>query len=207
MKEKPILFSDEMVRAILQGLKTQTRRIVKPQPIWKEFESGQNGWWRAIGGINQSVWDCPYKVGQILWVREAWYQDKTGNVYYRSTYNGEVKPSWNYNFSASWKPSIHMRREISRINLEIVSVRVQRIQDITVQDIHAEGIPYHTPYCSRGIEPSRATCSCASYQCVYTDRPSMGRDFKTLWDKINEKRGFGWDVNPWVWCIEFKRRI
>jgi hypothetical protein len=89
-----------------------------------------------------------------------------------------------------WRPSIHMPRWASRINLEITGIRVERVQDITENDAQSEGVPSY--------EPDDFPVAGATYG-IYKDR------FITLWNSINAKRGYGWDVNPWCWCIEFKK--
>ena len=129
---------------------------------------------------------CPYGVpGDRLWVRETFYSNgmckNTMSCHYRATYNGLFTPDtvpW------KWTPSIFMPRWASRITLEITGVRVERVQDISEEDARAEGIP----------DEYRA-----GHRIYYRPR------FKTLWDSINAKRGFGWDSNPWVWVVEFKR--
>lgn len=163
MKERPIIFSGEMVRAILAGRKTQTRRVIKPQPVIQDgvafFKTGQR---------------CPYgQIGDRMWVREAWIRN-SGVPAYRAD-----DPSWPGE-TPKWKPSIHMPRWASRITLEIVNVRVERLQDITVGDAWAEG-------------------------CPNSDVNVIPDWFIPLWAGINAARGNGWDDNPWVWAIEFKR--
>ena len=176
MKERPILFSGSMVRAILDGRKTMTRRVVKKQHI--PFVAN------ILGGFLDGNWKhnpFPYgRPGDRLWVRETFSYGANG-YYFRS----DVKQPETVKYA--WKPSIHMPRVASRITLEVTSVRVERVQDITGKDALAEGIekpPYH-----------------------YEESPeeSYRRAFKMLWDSINSKRGFGWDKNPWVWVVEFKK--
>lgn len=195
MKERPILFSGEMVRAILDGRKTQTRRIVK-MPIdyhkWCEFQySGVPGKY-IFNSQARNVYHeiaCPYgNPGDRLWVCETWDDvqaknqhdptDISKNILYRADFQEEEKKG---EFKWKWTSSIHMPRWASRIDLEIIDVRVERLQDISNQDIRAEGV------CVRG--------------CV-THRLNM----QMLWDSLNEKRGFGWDTNPWVWVVEFRRK-
>lgn len=157
----------------------------------------------AADGRSDHRWDeigCTYgEPGDRLWVREAFRSDGE-TILYRA--GGELSPApieINAGFieeSDGWRPSIHMPRWASRITLEIQSVRVERVQDISQEDAKAEG-----------VELSSAV---ASFVC---DTPSMRRQFKSayvsafcdLWNSINESRGFGWAVNPWVWVIEFKR--
>jgi len=199
MKEYPILFSSEMVRAILEG-KTQTRRVIKPQPVvmrqsldipplpvleWKSYPA-------AIGEVLGQA--CPYgQPGDWLWVRETWAVSKrldgipphkleflTSNpdfpidtIYYRADSCNGVNP-----LRGRWRSSIHMPRWASRIDLEITGNRIERVQDISEEDARAE---------------------VGEWGCDTIEV------FQELWDSINAKRGFGWDVNPWVWVIEFVR--
>lgn len=200
MKERPILFSGQMVRAILEGRKTMTRRVVKPQPDI-ENEPVECGLYHPLRvnkrtgmqypadevyGAYGDGWDapCPYgKPGDRLWVREthnAFTNPETGlkDVRYAATNDHEK-----IKYYGSWKPSIHMRREYSRITLEIVGVRVERLMDITPEDASAEGIwPKSLP------------------------SEMLLSSFVALWDSINAKRGCSWGSNPWVWVIEFKWR-
>lgn len=208
MKERPILFSGAMVRAILSGRKTQTRRVVKPQPTRLEWFDHQKGWLGSFGEDAGSrdnphrMVPCPYGVpGDRLWVKETHYNNSVGNViaqmfkakeqpkvYYRADHEGVV--TWN------WKPSIFMKRQLSRITLEIVSVRVERLQDISEVDAMAEGIHRFevndcTYFHSRPTAPTEEHFN--SGLMAYRD----------LWESIN---GAGsWDANPWVWVVEFKR--
>jgi hypothetical protein len=192
MKERPILFSGDMVRAILEGRKTQTRRPVKPQPVWiadpfvpfKTVDADPNG-----------IIKCPYgQPGERLWVRErctGWltYDDGQRVCYHADGTILKVdRPAGHPEggmllgeCDAVRVPSIHMPRWASRILLEIVSVRVERAQDISVEDCIAEGIP----------EVAGGD----------TSRPAR---FAMLWDFIYHARGQGWNTNPWVWVIEFK---
>jgi hypothetical protein len=197
MNEYPILFSTPMVQAILDGRKTQTRRVMKVQPENGEHICGpeifnpvavdrygeeQPG--KEIFGVYGEDWSFkfPYGMpGDHLWVKETYVV--YGSIYYRadgepSIDDLELYPKW------KWKSSRFMPRIFSRIILEIINVRVERIQDISELDAMAEGIYYE------------------SYQHI-GDLVSDG--FQHLWDSINAKRGFGWNVNPLVWVIEFKK--
>lgn len=200
MNEKPILFSGPMVRAILAGSKTQTRRVVKGQPFGQELNPDE---------ILLSFKKLPYGgVGDRLWVKETWRAAKSldklsplgigqaaVNAGYRKPWapiqyeaNG-ARDNWERNFDGDKtepgkvRVSIHMPRWASRITLEIVSVRVERLQEISHRDALAEGVEY--------------------------DVSKLGGDplarFQSLWDSINDKRGFGWDKNPYVWCLEFRK--
>ena len=185
MKERPILFSGQMVRAILDGRKTQTRRIVKNAtgPFWNH--SGyrivmRDGFtfWETHGGIPNEygpAFACPYgKPGDRLWVRETWAPAEWPPTGPPAVYRADEGM-----FASRWKPSIHMPRWASRINLEVVSVRVERLQDISEEDALAEGITL----VERGTSP--------------VDQ------FNKLWESINGPGS--WEANPWVWVVEFKR--
>jgi hypothetical protein len=232
--EHPILFSGEMVRAILEGRKTQTRRVVKrripgPETIsdahaickdgvgdWIAWFGG-NGYWGGHLLVtadayaeftlktypNGGGFPCPYgKPGDRLWVRETFYQAATGH----HGFDGEWVSQWVEDKSllvyaadhdevdTRWRsapvkhclvkrPSIHMPREFARITLEIVDVRVERLQEISHRDALSEGVKYDVSV------PGGAPLA----------------RFETLWDSINARRGYGFSVNPWVWVVEFKR--
>ncbi len=211
MKERPILFSGPMVRAILDGTKTQTRRVVKPTPEANQqlgLSIGSSGFRFAVDKnptiypeIRRIRWDCPYgQPGNRLWVREAhafsvidpeslddWKEDPDNwEVIYRAD---EAQPDEGWRdgngkaISAPWRPSIHMPRTACRITLEITGVRVERLRDITEADSVAEGAPW---------------AACGSPQ---EGTHKVG--FAQLWESIN---GSGsWDANPWVWAVEFRR--
>jgi len=176
MKEHPILFSGEMVRAILDGRKTQTRRMIKNagQVLSSAYKDHK---------LNIKIGDryisCPYgQPGDSLWVRETWGICPDYNqVRYRADRGMDAEA-----VGGKWKPSIYMRREYSRINLEITNIRVERLQDIDEADCQREGIYEGVDY-SKGI----------TYKTLY----------KNLWEKINGPGS--WDLNPWVWVVEFKR--
>lgn len=192
IKEHPILFSGPMVRAILEGRKTMTRRVA--------HIDGTGPWIGGIMAFHQKSLSKPYKLtesgkfypakcpygqpGDLMWVREAFL------VEHHCRYGKDPEPYTVYKadggYSYCWKPSIFMPRWASRLTLEIVSVRVERLQDISNEDIQAEGTENLHPL--GGIN---------TYQ--WRDQ------FRFLWDSINAKRGYGWDANPWVWVVEFKR--
>jgi hypothetical protein len=205
MKERPILFSGQMVRAILEGRKTQTRRIVKPQPT-KDYVtlmplSGELvGVTKHGGPIDNRGWlHCPYgKPGDRLWVRETWgkvhYEgvDESPTIFYRADERDQERDEL-----TRWRPSIHMPRWASRINLEVVSVRVERLQDISEEDAMSEGIE---SWEERGVDDA---------QDYYRDYVTGGHvynakdSFRSLWQSINGPGS--WEANPWVWVVEFKR--
>lgn len=206
MKERGIIFNSEMVRAILDGRKTQTRRIMKPQPktnengdIWwpsnicqsminiKEMMQDNEGVWAGIAGIS-----CPHGgVGDHLWVRETF---KAGvctesTIAYKATHKpSDLEEGWYEEIK--WTPSIHMPRWASRITLEITDVRVERLNDISQSDAIAEGAP-----------PSHPTIDAISRECGFPDfsRSWFGQTWWHIYGKKN------WQDNPWVWVIEFKR--
>jgi hypothetical protein len=205
MNGKPILFSGEMVRAILEGRKTQTRRVINPQIEWDEdiFQRRKNG---TIDQFTYSefIARCPYgQPGDRLWVREKWQQvyERGDGQRFTEPFVGAQK-NW-IEYAATprdehepprWRPSIHMPLKYSRIALEIVNVSVTRVQDISRHDAKAEGVS------NLWINPP---ANKQHYQRVLLN-PYIA-NYSVLWDKINEPRGFGWDMNPWVWVIEFKR--
>lgn len=200
MSEKPILFSGPMVQAILDGRKTQTRRVVKGAPseifgykfsrvvlgtgIWTT--EGHRGGLYADGGHMEVR--CPYgKVGDRLWVREA-HSIQPCNCCVRYRADEDLLDA-----GEKWAPSIHMSRRFSRITLEITDVRVERLQDISEEDAQAEGMQ------SIGV-PILNTQDGSHLG----DQPSFRYGFMALWNKINGKK-YPWASNPWVWVIEFKR--
>lgn len=201
MKERPILFSAPMVRAILDGRKTQTRRVVKPEPAYVGDHLGGKSkmiaWKSAADGVTWnkgfSPIQCPYgEPGDRLWVREAHMRldNRDGGriIRYRANPGDKIIHSGNgdddWRGDNKWTPSIHMRREYSRITLEVVDVRVERLQEISEQDAGDEGWY-------------------GSVQDAFMEHPLDW--FRALWDSINAARGFEWDKNPWVWVVEFKR--
>ena len=192
MTEHPIIFTGEMVRAILDGRKTQTRRVIKLRdgslPDDCDIPAHEG---KYIGDYIMDFsktfpqWqqlDCPYgHPGDRLWVRETWMPligrnfEPTNQFVYK-TDGWESKDK---DYKVGWKSSSFMPRSASRITLEIVSVRVERVQEISDTDMGAEGSP--------------------AYNTL------LREVFINLWNSFNAKRGYGWDVNPYVWVIEFKR--
>ncbi|WP_373379858.1 hypothetical protein [Cupriavidus nantongensis] len=189
MKERPILFSGAMVRAILDGRKTQTRRVAK------EFDGLDVD--KVLARFPHQR-GCPYgEPGDRLWVRETFSRLEAFDFFHADVpedvpgfwYWADGNPTW-----GDWsrpKPSIHMPREACRIQLEVTDVRVERLNDCSEADAIAEGIApeldgwtdYSNPSCQMFISPVDS--------------------YRTLWDSIN---GAGaWDANPWVWVVEFRR--
>lgn len=190
VKERPILFSGPMVRAILDGRKTQTRRVVKPQPIWVYDCSVPV---LTTDADPNAAIRCPYGVpGDRLWVRETFGRQWRHGFIYRADVETPIP-------AGGWEPSIHMPRCASRIMLEVTRVCVERLQNISEADAQAEGIQV-LPLQSVD-DPSAWRQSGPGAHQARNARES----FRLLWDSINSKRGFGWDVNPWVWVIEFRR--
>ncbi|MBG4417404.1 hypothetical protein I5F55_03625 [Pseudomonas aeruginosa] len=194
-RERPILFNDQMVRAILDGRKTVTRRVMKPQPDFLGSMVDPNTPLKPLdAGLHARI-TCPYgEPGDRLWVRETWglqvrsYGGGAGEfIVYRATNPDAIycRSSEGREYPVKWKPSIHMRRHSSRILLEITAVRVERLQDISEEQARAEGYP-------------------AEREC---ETGGSGLDawlwFRSLWGEINGPEAF--TANPWVWVIEFKR--
>ena len=208
MKERPILFSAPMVRAILDGRKTQTRRIVSPQPTLDERGLLWWNWSKNAGsasidrpGQPSEEWlaRCPHgQSGDRLWVRESFwgcdtpgYGDQPCVVYDDEWHGKEYRPTeirpWARKFGRI--PSIHMPRDCSRILLEITGVRVERLNDCSEADAITEGIE----------RDGDGWLSYAGGSCVGFPTTS----YASLWDSIN---GAGaWETNPWVWVVEFRR--
>lgn len=222
MKERPILFSGPMVRAILGGQKTQTRRVEPLFPMNRghvQMLSDGRAEWSPDGGFDRGVIAAKPKygvAGDRLWVKETFrlavmldgksphdVEGLSDEANYREAWaplmylaDGEKRWCSDGRLAAfggvmgRLRPSIHMPRWASRITLEVVSVRVERLQEISGDDAFAEGVGQKI---GMPLVHGHAT-------------PEWNRRaFEALWDKINAERGFGWDANPWVWAIEFRR--
>lgn len=216
MRERPILFSGPMVRAILAGTKTQTRRAFKVQPpastvtidLWHHPDPRPHFWACDGGSLLDWAYPCPYgQPGDRLWVRESFMDlQGTGVEHYDSdrrrqryafaadcpagSYSDEARKD----YGLKWKPSIHMPRAACRIVLEIERIRVERLQAINEMDARAEGAAYHD---GRSVGHSGWRHDLGD---VHADARSA---FARLWNDIN---GAGaWDANPWVWVVEFRR--
>lgn len=220
MKETGFVAYQHEVKAILEGRQTMFRRVIKPQPTTPP---------RMVGGAllawvekNKKVpahihgFACPYgQVGDRLWVRETWGIMQQGNAcsgllsmptfeyekydmvtherYLGSRYRVVYRATGSGILAGKWRPSIHMPRWASRITLEITGVKVERIQDISLRDIISQGLrPPEDPTDLTDIGQDEF---CADY---------LYRKFRELWNSINAKRGYGWDVNPRPWCLTFK---
>lgn len=194
MKERPILFSAPMVRALMAGKKTQTRREVKDRHL--------------LGGppVEELLKLCPYgQPGDRLWVKETFFDVRpwrhapifagvTGDFIYRAEYEyREQRRQGKVIGCHPWRPSIFMRRVESRLMLELVSVRVERLQEITREDAVAEGV-FFDVYLEGYTADGEAGC-------FHVSDPRIA--YAKLWEKLN---GAGsWAANPWVWVLEFKR--
>lgn len=198
-KTRPILFKGEMVKAILDGTKTQTRRIVKPQPVVDSFWPNSNSCIEWDDIVNSTIYyvqcgHCPYgKMGDHLYVKETWLEDRIpelapdehGTLHYRATGDATINARWTE--CKKWKSAMFMPKWASRITLEITDIRVQRVQEISKEDAKAEGV----------------TCTLDEY----LELPrTVVEAYAELWDSINgKKKGCGWADNPWVWVLEFRR--
>ena len=226
---KPILFNTEMVRAILDGRKTVTRRVVKPQPeghiaLNPNEKSWARSWVEIVGGPDGHlrVIAPPVGIGDILYVRETFmrldcsdcmvnaeletvcsrHPDKNGGcfVYRASDYVEEIL----------WRPSIHMPKDAARLFLRVTAVRMERLVNITNEDILKEGV------LPKAMRPNGCKCMWAFDGCMEmpcTNRESYLRlchrePYVELWDgtiKPADRGCYGWAANPWVWVIEFER--
>lgn len=212
---KPILFNTKMVRAILDGRKSCTRRLVR-------FLPGENPQWTGYikdglmlyNGKNEPcIRKAPYQPGDILYVRETWqylYEldgneqviEDTGKYYYAATdtipFNTYVDENGVRHDHAPWRPSIHMPKEAARIFLRVTNVRVERLQEMKDEDCEKEGLEN---FCKK--------CSTLFSECdTCLNDGGIKEDFKELWDSTIKKSDlatYGWDANPWVWVIEFER--
>jgi hypothetical protein len=216
MRERPIIFNADMVRAVLDGRKTQTRRIMRVQPevIPKEDEFGKPGFWIPFNAgktmlRNEDMYiACPFGFkGDRLWVREAFRVHSRATDVATLVYKASEQQSWTQQTHRvpiekcnkpavvdKWTPSIHMPRWASRITLEITGVRVERLQDISEQDAAAEGVPP-----AGGLLPDYP----GTYLTPKGDFATAEVAFQRLWQSIYGDDN--WQANPWVWVIEFKR--
>lgn len=206
MSEKPILFSTSMVRAILDGRKTMTRRVVKSH-IVDNFIFGPGG--ILLGSYREgsidaypTIDDAPYQPGDHLWVKETWaFIDNlnagVGNdqyYEYKADTNNPLPGGWPIEAKEAttlrWKSPRFMPKVAARIWLEVTDVRAERLQEITEEDARAEGV-----YPGFQIAGPNSTPATTGKQA-----------FMWLWQSLNDKRGFPWAHNPWVWVISFERR-
>lgn len=189
MKERPINLKAWEVRAILDGRKTQTRRIVKNQPEWIRPAVGRDGIaWGYCGSGPENGIRCLYgQPGDRLWVRETHLNHALPGYspvwFYRA--DDDEKPH-----DRKWIPSILMPRKASRITLEVESVRVERLNEISEEDAKAEGI-------------ERSDGAWVSYDEIMRRYTAPKNSFRSLWQSINGPES--WAENPWVWVVTFRR--
>lgn len=194
MPIKPILFNAEMVRVILDGRKTCTRRICKDAnertvPDMEFYNADRRTYAvhnfadkEHMEQLSTAERTCPICPGDILYVRETWKKAPNGYYYYEDWQKNDIADI------TKWKPSIHMPKEAARIWLKVTNVKVERLQDITSEQICKEGVEVEEPYVLNGEEKRYA--------------------FSNLWNstvKKSELDRYGWDANPYVWVISFER--
>lgn len=220
MNYKPILFNTEMVQAITEGRKTQTRRLVKQPPIVGDILHDEKGWYYEDGTRNGHALIPPCNPGDILWVRETWRPVEASSagwcrIEYKAGGTEDFKKVIaDLHYQEPWHPSIHMPKEAARIFLRVKDVRAERLQDITEDDVCAEGAeplivcdhehPLIGPdgeYYDMCYNGAHACSNCP------IDR-SYGEMFgEKVWNptiKNADLPVYGWDANPWVWVIEFE---
>lgn len=211
MAIKPILFNTEMVRANLDGRKSCTRRLVKPEPQGY-FEVSEEPLYIYDTDGKQGKITPPYQPGDILYVRETWKQAPNGYYYYEDWQRNNIADV------TKWKPSIHMPKEAARIWLKVTDVRVERLQEITEVQAQAEGI---RGYSKDGnlykyavtddwwIDFHNKHRKSFFGGTWWQDMPRTAKDaFSYLWNSTIKKSDltcYGWNANPWVWVIEFER--
>ena len=192
MGEKPIIFNTEMIKAILEGRKTQTRRTVNPQP--KDGVRKSPFYPSGLEDLHGYQIKPRYKVGDILYVREAWnksedwgeYPDDEEDgekIYYKADFPEDI---WE---EEKWRPSIHMPKEAARIFLKVTNLRIEKLQDITIKDAKSEGV----------------ICTCPENEENRCYKGNIGH-FKELWDSIFANTQKEWNRNPWVEVYEMVER-
>lgn len=223
MKERPILFSAPMVRAILDGRKTQTRRIVKTS-VAPWLLDPAHGWDDAyvLDPENELVARCPFGApGDRLWVKETWQAWRCvsaeadeweaitkavrGDLTLKEWFaeNGEQPVEYRATSETvgPWTPAIFMQRWASRITLEVTDVRVERLQAITEEDARAEGFPLPGPQPTKlRVTHPDGRVESSQVETVFFDARG---NFCALWEGINGRGS--WDANPWVWIVGFRR--
>lgn len=196
MAIKPILFNTEMVRAILDGRKDATRRIVKgfipDDAVWGYTAFTPKGYISCRGtfadGYGEKFFKLPCEPGDILYVRETWCKNPNYDEYYFKTRESGIAP-----YGLKWHPSIHMPKEAARIWLKVTDVRVERLQDMDWRDALDEGVNTQFPRDKTG-------------EYIFDENPID--DFIELWNSTIKKSDidrYGWNASPWVWVIEFER--
>ena len=202
---KPILFNNEMVRAILAGQKKVTRRVMKDVPCFLAQDIGGKLYVEDDFGNEYPAEDrCQYKVGDILYVRETFAKD-SGRYMYKANYSDTEKFYMNgREVQMKWTPSIHMPKEAARLFLKVTAVHVELLQDITNAGAIDEGMLGYEGW--QSDEYKQAVAKAAADQ----SKPPLGMSprerFAFLWESITKDPAvYGWDANPWVYVIEFER--
>lgn len=212
MKGRPIIMGAESVRAILEGRKTQTRRVINPKkyniagwdmPRTKEDMEAGYPFAENADGDSFSVVDwCPYgRAGDRLWVRETWAQCQDGRILYKADpmFIGCEKGD----FAWDWESPMSMPRKASRITLEITDIRIERVQDISEEDAIAEAsVEYVHNKVKQMPEETSADRIKKGLVSIYINIPRIC--FGIAWNLLNAKRGYPFESNPWVWVIVFK---
>lgn len=229
-----MLFNTEMVKAILDGRKTVTRRAVKFKAGWNPKFTGYIPDGDVLYGSNNiPAVKAPYKAGDVIWVRETWriqsahrfeadakIEYKSGGPMEKVKFKCQLDYDhfiWNQPVGeGKWKPSIHMPKEVARIFLRVTDVRAEHLQEMSDDKALAEGVPHEWPmspvYCPRckgdgmigAFHPS--SLGYMDVECPYCERATIR--FARLWDstiKPADRPTYGWEANPWVWVIEFER--
>lgn len=192
MNVKPIIFSTKMVQAILGGRKTQTRRVMKPQPespLYKLPGRDEYFFGRCVeNNYHDTVLKQPYQPGDILWVRETWGYARGGLHPEKGIGYSEIlyKATDDSDDVERWRSSRYMPKEVARIYLRVTDVRAERVQDITEEGAMEEGFPHQ-------------------FDSPLHPYDGAAGAFIGTWDNLNAKRGYGWDKNPWVWIYTFER--
>lgn len=191
MAEKPILFNTEMVRAILDGRKRQTRRIIKGLPLYEPYFEEDEGRGFLMASEDGQFYTLEafsaIKPGDVLYVRETWAdipETAPGNLHYRADAT-RADLDWFREKGWKWRPSIHMPKDAARIFLKVMDVRAERLQSITPQEIRAEGL-----------------------DVLGLTKQMTVKAWRDLWNstvKGEDIQRYGWAANPWVWVIEFER--
>lgn len=214
MQVKPIIFSAPMIRALLAGRKSQTRRILKPQPELRDFGNGLQPW-MPVGGIYHDSWRLPYTPGQFLWVREELqmgFDARTPICHATYASDGadldltpEGAVQWAETRKRNTIPSIHMPRWASRLTLEVTEVRVQRLQSISEEDANAEGIAGVTKdgrLWKWGIPDRDGLPGNDDHGWHWQEwEADPRRAYAKLWNSLHGPEA--WDANPWVAAITF----
>lgn len=212
----PILFNTDMVRAILDGRKTVTRRLIKPEQLIgllpdkckngtpEEFLKEKRYMFKPYCDMTDvelinTAYKPPYQPGDILYVRETWYRGGLNRIMYKANYSENEKFYKNgKEIQIKWRPSIHMPKEAARIFLKVTDVRVERLQDMSDDDCEKEGLENFCKKCS-ALFSNCDTC---------LNDGGIKEDFKELWNSTIKKSDlgrYGWDANPYVFVIEFMK--